>query len=124
MNTQEGKESILNISYNKSITIRELLIKEANACRDIYPNIWADFLVQDILLCKSEYIVITYFRYPNEYEVIKKHFSNVKTYRVKRPGIKSISDPSEHQLDHFVFDEIIYNESDVDHLRNIIKSLV
>ena len=123
METQEGKKTIINVEDN--LTVRDILIDEAAKSKRDYPNVWADFLLDDISDSGSECdkIVVTDLRYPNEYSTIKKYYDDVTACRIHNPNIEILSDDSEHQMDSFTFDKVIYNTSDLNSLRESVKKL-
>jgi dephospho-CoA kinase len=109
MYSQEGKNSIVCID-NTAVTIRELLISEATAQRKIDPDIWANILVEQIQSKAVDRVVISDFRFTNEWEVLRKNFSKkIQTIWVMRPGMDVSVNFSEHQLDDFIFDDIVCN---------------
>jgi hypothetical protein len=106
--TQQGKSSV----YRHGITIRKLLINEAFEQRSLYPDTFVDFIIKKIKLHMEDDIVISDFRYYNEYDKICKAFSescNIKTYHLKRPGVSS-NEESDNQLVNFNFDFNIVND--------------
>lgn len=100
--TQEGKKKIIN-----GKTIRDLLIETAQLFRKDDPDYFAKQIVTQINTT-SDPIIISDFRYPNEYEFLKKYFE-IKTVNVVRDINNGIDDLSEIQLDSFNFDYTVYN---------------
>lgn len=106
---------------------RRLLQQIGAVGREYDKDIWANKVVEAIKnfeylqmpYLESHYggefiAVITDFRFPNEYEVIKRNFDNVKTYKiVGRQAYlgENAKDVSETSLDNFQFDGIIDNSS-------------
>jgi len=125
METQEGKRSLVNTEGNsdKTLSVRDILIDEAAKSKRDYPNVWADFLLDDISDSECDKIVVTDLRYPNEYSTIKKYYDDVTACRIHNPNIEILSDDSEHQMDSFTFDKVIYNTSDLSFLRESVKKL-
>lgn len=106
--TQEGKKSVVE---SQRETVRNLLIREAAKQRDINENVWIDIVIDRILreTDTDQKIVISDFRYPNEYLEMKKVFDDTTTVKIVRQGVDISDLESEHLLDRFVFDEIIFN---------------
>lgn len=131
--TQKGKASkIFFMENGSSVSVRDLLIKEAQSCKDSHGiNIWAEKLFDEILFYdkindkrgeKYDNIVISDFRYINEIEYLKKIFDNAKfiTIRINRHSICPIISESEHELDNYKFDYIINNNKSILEFENDI----
>lgn len=129
--TQEGKKQEIMVN-NKMVTLRDLLIKDGAEKREENNNYWVDLVIEKI---KSESltqdIVISDFRFPNEYNRIKEFFSELATVLVVREnGCENIDDLSETSLNKFKFDRVIFNdrtiydlEKFIDNSLSIIKQL-
>jgi cytidylate kinase len=63
VDTQAGKESL----HSCGKTIRTILQETGNNLREVYPDIWVDFLMKDILNKNSKFSVISDIRYLNVY---------------------------------------------------------
>lgn len=118
-NTQEGKKSIVK-SAGKSV--RELLIIESELAKSKNKYFFTDYVIVDIVNQDCEKVVISDFRFPEEYTRLTEVFSNVKTAKVVRPGVVVQDFSSEQQLDHFFFDEVIFNDTTIENLTNMIVS--
>lgn len=115
--TQEGKSSIYE--KNENMTLRDILIEEASNQRKTDPNFFVNLAIDKIKRLNHD-IVISDFRYLNEYYNIKREFRNnfkIKTLRVDRPGVTIADELSEHQLDEFNFDHKVTNSSTIGALR-------
>lgn len=93
-----------SISNNK--TVRDLLIEEATKARAENVNVWID---KTIAKFKEDKIIISDFRYPNEYFRLIEKFEKVITVRITRDTAVPLPLESEHQLDTFKFDLYLNN---------------
>jgi len=120
--TVEGKNTIVALGK----TVRELLIEESAAAKTNNLNIFAEQALRKIIGSGQDFIVISDWRYPHEYEFITKALGPTvdhTTIRIVRPGLPSLSDPSEHALDVWPFELTILN-SDLHYLeREIIAKI-
>jgi dephospho-CoA kinase len=118
--TQEGKRSIIK---SEGETVRNLLIREAGSWRDLDENVWIDIVIDRILkeTDTTQKIVISDFRYPNEYLEIKKVFDDTTTVKIVREGVDISDLESEHLLDRFVFDTILFNNGTKEELCHSLK---
>lgn len=113
-NTQSGKSAIL---YN-GITVRDLLIKTANELKD---SVNQDIFIADVYeqISKNEInVVISDFRYINEYDYLYKKYLNkldtkIVTIRIDRFNESPVKSESENQLNDFKFDYYIENRSTI-----------
>lgn len=106
------------------ITPRALLIEAAANARARYPNIYANMIADTIQKVGSKRVVISDWRYRNEYEVIQTFFSKVVRIRISRPGVIQSPEPSEHDLDGEPMDIEIQNGGSLSMLRSTLKNLV
>jgi hypothetical protein len=116
--TQEGKKTIVFAGK----TVRELLIIESEAAKAMDKYYFADKVIKCILQDDSSKIVISDFRFPEEYLRFKEFFSDVKTVKVVRASVKPQDFASEHQLDNFLFDLEISNDGSLKDFENYIIS--
>lgn len=114
LDCQEGKKKI----NQYHITNRELLINHATRMRAQQATYWVDQVISKI----NGNTVITDFRYPNEYNELKKRFANVKTMRIHRK-VATIDTDSEKMLDDFDFDFHIDNNANIEHLKQQLYAL-
>ena len=92
------------------------------------PDYWVEFVVDMIELFGEnwDYVLIPDTRFPNEVDVLKENFNNVKHIRVIRPNFEStLTDeqkkhPSEIALDNVEADYIVYNEGTIEDIKNKI----
>lgn len=90
------------------------------------PDYWVEFVVDMIELFGEnwDYVIIPDTRFPNEIDVLRENFKNVKHIRVIRPNFEStLTDeqkkhPSEIALDDVEADYIVYNEGTLEDIRN------
>jgi len=117
MYSQEGKNSMINVK-NTYMSVRNLLIKEGTDTRLMDSNIWVNEVKDYICKYNLQRIVIPDFRFINEYTVFYKYFpSQIHTLKIVRPDIKISNDISEHQLDNFIFDNVIVNDGTIEQLK-------
>ena len=111
---------------NKMTTPRTLLIRHAAEAREKYPNIYANMIADSIQRAGSKRVVISDWRYRNEYEVFRTFFGNGQVVRIRitRPGVIQSSDPSEHDLDAEPVDIEINNGGPLSMLRSTLKELL
>jgi hypothetical protein len=105
---------------------RDILIQRAAAVRATNPNHYAE-LVSDRIATEGGWrYVISDWRYPNEYETLADTLAGHTFLRVRivRSGIIPLLEPSEHQLDHAIFDATIHNDGSISDLRDAIKAAV
>jgi len=106
------------------ITPRALLIEAAADARANNPNIYANMIADAIQKVGSKRVVISDWRYRNEYDVLQTFFDKVVRIRVSRPGTIQSAEPSEHDLDGETMDIEIQNGGSISMLRSTLKDLV
>jgi dephospho-CoA kinase len=116
--------SLKDKPYNMSITPRDHLIRHAAEARAKYPNIYANMIADTIQRSGSKRIVISDWRYRNEYDVIQTFFQQVIRVSITRPDVTQSSDPSEHDLDDQPMDIQINNGGSLNMLRSTLKDLL
>lgn len=105
---EQRKDDITYLNYEGSL--RTFFIEIARATRRVDQDFFAKRLDMEI---EDENVVVTDWRYPNEYEYLKRH-NDVTTIRVYREydhhgrlmNLPSIEDDSERSLDSFKTDFI------------------
>jgi hypothetical protein len=101
-----NKDKKTIIENGELISPRDLCIKRGYLRRKQDPDYWCKLVIND--LDKECYNVITDWRYPNEYLFFNR-IADVITVRVKRiVEIPPEDVESEHSLDDFVTDFIVY----------------
>jgi hypothetical protein len=97
-------------------------------CREIYSDIWINALLKDVNSSEATHICITDCRFQNEYDALKK--LDPSLYKVSFILVKRSDDTngfsghaSEKDLQHFEYDQIIYNTGSMDDLRDKLKLL-
>lgn len=115
--TQEGKTALVrSVKTNEVKTVREFLISDSFINKTINndQSYWAKQLSKDILQSAPDKVVISDWRYIEEYEHLKIIFpeADFLKVRVKRAFVKPMADPSEHQLDLVDHDIEIDNSGD------------
>ena len=92
------------------------------------PGYWADFIVDILKFFEDEwdYVLIPDTRYPIEISTMKENFETV-VLRVERPcydnGLTAAQKrhPSEITLDDYRFDDVIYNDSDLETFKEKVE---
>ena len=107
-------------------TPRALLIEHAAEVRSGDPDVYATRIVDDIRSSRQRRIVVSDWRYVNEYAVIRAAFpeATIVRVRVTRPNIVPGPDSSEHELDNHPMDIYIHNSSTISMLRSTLKDTV
>lgn len=126
MNTQIGKKTIIYIN-NQKTTIRDLLIKEAMEHRDIDENYWINIVLKKLSKLDNNThhkIVISDFRFPNEYYELCKVYEHVTAINVERNECENINNISETSLNNFLFDHTIKNNKSKDDLLSTIDGYI
>jgi hypothetical protein len=133
LNTLHSQDGKLNICQNDSNnrTYRQILIDEALYLRNVDPDIFAKSCCQEIINSNSKKIVITDWRYPNEFEILQNTFPNCKLFTVyihrENQTLSPVHDISEYHLidrkdDYKIInrlDDTIYTE--IEQLINFIN---
>jgi hypothetical protein len=129
LQTQEGKKQICN-NDAKLRTYRQILIDEALELRSKDPDIFARKCCNDILLSGHKQIIITDWRYMNEYDIINMTFSGHNIIRIHVICVDQLTSPiddiSEYQLQNITNDYKIYNTMDekvLVHIDNLINQI-
>ena len=132
---QAGKKEMITIQMPEEsqklgapkimeFSVRDILINEAQFQRKRNPNIFVEELVKRLSTCTNEHIVISDFRYLNEYYYFKRNGKfEINTIRINRDSIVPMKDPSEHQLQDFSFGYQIENNSTLSQLYEKIEAL-
>lgn len=94
------------------------------------PDYWAEVVARLAAATKEDWdvLIITDFRFPNEYTVMTKYFefSEIYTIRVDREEIiskKHREHVSEHSLENFGYDVILNNSGTLEDLENNVNCL-
>ena len=116
--THAGKKMPYTYPNGDVTTVRDLLIKEGGEQRALNENVWIEYVINSILkeTLEDSKIVISDFRYPNEYLQIKKQFDDTTTIRITREDAGITDIESEHLLDNFSFDKYINNDGSYEEL--------
>ena len=132
---KEIAEENFNWDKEKDKAGRQLLIDIGRTARNYNENFWVNKVINKIktilyypyLIALTDYIVVTDWRYQNEYERMKDAFGkdNVISLRIERESFQSTltpeqkKDQSEVDLENFPFDFVIENGTLDDFLANI-----
>jgi hypothetical protein len=112
--TQEGKCQKVGDK-----TVRQLLIEDSANAKEEHgdPAYWAKKTAASILSDKTEYVVITDWRYRAELDHFRSAFPDaiLQTIRLERDSIQILADPSEHDLDGQQMDITIDNSNTHQH---------
>lgn len=124
--TNEGKNTLVYSKVlERTATVRELLIYDAAKVKGTYGDLyWARIVADKIKDEGCNYVVITDWRYLNELEHLNNTFptADIVTFRIVRPGIQILDDPSEHELDKCSVDLVITNAFSLSMLTEQITS--
>lgn len=113
LHSQEGKRGICAANGK---TWREILISEAAAEREKDPGVFAKMTAAKAsATAEARRIVITDWRYPNEYSIIRETFPNavittVHIIRQDQSGVSPVIDESEYLLNEHRTDWIVHND--------------
>lgn len=112
LHSQEGKKEVCAANGK---TWREILISEAAAARDKDPDVFAKMTAQAISAGGGRRIVLTDWRYPNEYTIVRKAFpdaviTTVHIARADQDGVSPVIDVSEYYLKDHRPDWIVHND--------------
>jgi hypothetical protein len=122
LHSQKGKLLICESDPRKR-TYRQILLDEAIRLKSDNPDVFAESCCQEIQDSNSEKIVITDWRFPNEYNVLLRLFpkANIYTTQVSRVGQEKspVNDESEYLLNNWVYNTKIINSMD----NNIYKDI-
>lgn len=129
LHSQEGKRQLCPQIPHK--TWRQVLIDEGKLQRSYNLNVFAEKLVERILtsdISTSHNIVITDWRYPNEFEFLKTSCISlsydIRTLHIISPNrYPTFDDPSEHMLDSRIHDPVLINPDTVDDLIKQVDSM-
>ena len=95
-------------------TGRDICIEVAAERRRGNPTYFADRLLEKyyVDINSPNILFITDWRYPNEFDQANLRFPTLPkiTIRLYRSSIEIPTDPSEHQLDHFLFDHVLMGD--------------
>jgi hypothetical protein len=120
--SQEGKKSVFMLD-DKITNLRQILIDEAALAKKESEDIWVDKVLEKIEVSDDKNVIISDFRYPNEYTKLATYYHRISTIRVVRDGIDWINDDSERQLDYFVFDYTLNNRGSLADLYDRLRKI-
>lgn len=129
--TQDGKQSFV---HTQDKTVRQLLINESLLQKDMYgDDVFISYITNKInSIDASTNIVISDFRYPNEYNYMHKIMQNdscktsnkIITIRINRYDNPPVKSPSEIQLNDFNFDYTIENKKTISYFYDEIEKVL
>lgn len=90
-------------------TPRALCILEGSIKRSVYSNFWVRTVAAEIMNNPEQSYVISDMRYLSEVDTLKMLIPNIRTVRVNRFDSIATEDPSERDLDNYVFDVTLTN---------------
>lgn len=119
LHSQEGKKEVCEVNGK---TWREILISEAAAARDKDHDVFAKMTAQAIVASGARRIVLTDWRYPNEYTIVRKAFpdaviTTVHVLRADQDGVSPVIDVSEYLLNDYRPDWTVHNDGN----RSLLK---
>lgn len=126
-------KSLFNWDGQKDEKGRQILqYVGTDVVRNKRPDYWVQFVVDMIELFGGnwDYVLIPDTRFPNEIDVLKENFKDVKHIRVTRPNFEStLTDeqkkhPSETALDDYQSDIEVTNAGTIEDLKALVKEFV
>jgi phosphomevalonate kinase len=105
LETQEGKRTV----FENGETYRDLLIRHGEEMREKDKYYWVKNIVSEEYGESSTSIVISDWRFIEEYEYLENTGSNIITIRIERFDEINTECKTEHALDNFEFDYKISN---------------
>lgn len=122
MDSLEGKSRIVGDK-----TVREYLIQDGQSAREKDPEVWIKVVMKNIRDAtasgKSIKVVISDWRLPNEYTVLKREFDSVVRVRVNRFERPPIDDYTETALDKEPFEVTLDNTSTTEKFEDLLRSM-
>ena len=114
LNTQIGKEALFG-----DRKVRNILIGHGSMRRAEDLGYWVKSIIRGIEQSKADRIVVSDWRYANEFNLIQSHFTGatLARWRINRFETSPVDDASERQLDEVSFDFVISNRSSLEDLR-------
>lgn len=105
---------------NQYWTPRAMCILLGSICRSVDPNFWVQRVVDTIKKDPMGRYVITDVRYQNEVQVLRQQLPGITLARVLRAPGPGTADPSENDLNDYVFPNILDNRgSALDYYRQL-----
>lgn len=107
-------------------TPRSLLIQHALTVRAADPDIYSRRVAELLSASDAQRTVISDWRYPREYEYIRRALPDAKILRVRivRPTVTQRNTVSEMALEGDVMNFVIRNDAGIAGLRDSLKSIV
>lgn len=102
-------------------TPRALCILVGSTMRSVNPNFWVEKALAQVQ--PGGLYVIADCRYKNEIDIVKRVDAQVVTVRIERFDTSPSDDPSERDLDNYLFDKVINNRHSIEEFQKIIRSL-
>lgn len=123
--TQEGKATRVQSKTSSLVApVRWFLIEESRHMKEVMNDeaFWARSVANDIGR-QTHDCILTDWRYKAEYKHLQEQFPNAQLIpvRVLRNVIPS-EDPSEHELDHVHYDQVIRNYGSLEELHAEIRA--
>lgn len=104
LDTQVGKDAVV-----RGRTVRSILIEHGQLRRKQNANYWVECVLDTIQIQKYKRVVITDWRFPNEYARLAEQ-AVVRSWRIDRWDAPPLIDETEIALDSFPFDVRIDNK--------------
>ena len=103
-------------------TPRSLCILEGSVKRSVDPNYWVKRALRGINTERGNYVIADW-RYRSEFEAVRDLGLNPLTVRIERFESTASTDPSERDLDRFIFHTVIENKGPIDALKKALIGL-
>jgi hypothetical protein len=110
----------------EGVAPRSLLIQHALAARATDPDIYSRRVAELLSVSQEQKTVISDWRYPREYEYLRRTIPDAKILRVRivRPTVTQRNTASEKALDGEQMDVVIRNDAGIAGLRDALKGVV
>jgi hypothetical protein len=129
---QDGFTNMISTFMDKEFCVREgrkywtpraLCILEGSVARSVSSSFWVEKTMD--IIDFQELSIITDFRYQSEAKQLRERYGNNLLFaRINRFETCKSTDPSERDLDDFIFDVVIENKGSLEELQEKVKVLV
>ena len=118
----DNKSELVGDGPAKWDTYRDVLIKIGQSIKQHYPDIWVDYVLNELNTYYPESnVVIDDLRFLDEYKAIKNEGFYV--VKVVRPGIEESNDITETEMDGIPVDLVVYNNGQITELHKVANQI-